>query len=378
MTGFAHTAWAQERLFVSNYYGGPTFSGGPVGVAVDTWNDEIFVASYALGSGGAITVYPRTASGDVAPIRKIEGPTTRLNLPQGLALALDLVHDEIIVASSAFSGANPGPGAILVFNRDDTGDAAPIRTLEGAGSGVCNPIGIFLNSLNDELVVANSGFTGCGESIATYDAEASGAQPPLRLLAGPGASNDLALPVSVAVTTAEGTTIAMKQSAPGGKISISNGDWVSGGYTLKTKVAGSLTIVASISITGPCSNGGTDTISIPLATATFTDPDDEKGWLPSNKADDPDIWQGAVKVGVTTAAICGGVGTLDARKGATFTATLYANPAQPGADVKFRFTYADPAAKGKANTNCTDPADPNRDSKDTCRAEWSGAKKFDL
>ena len=42
-------------------------------------------------SNNSVTVYARTASGDVAPLRTLSGGATGLNSPAGLAL--DLVHD---------------------------------------------------------------------------------------------------------------------------------------------------------------------------------------------------------------------------------------------------------------------------------------------
>jgi DNA-binding beta-propeller fold protein YncE len=56
--------------------GGHTGIVGPVGVAIDTKNDEIWVANY--GDHTAV-VFPRTASGDVAPKRIIR------NAPQDAA-----------------------------------------------------------------------------------------------------------------------------------------------------------------------------------------------------------------------------------------------------------------------------------------------------
>jgi hypothetical protein len=47
-----------------------------VGVAVDPVNDEIVVANE---DNDSITVYPRTASGNVSPLRTIQGPATGLS-----------------------------------------------------------------------------------------------------------------------------------------------------------------------------------------------------------------------------------------------------------------------------------------------------------
>lgn len=172
-------------------------------------------------------------------------------------------------------------------------------------------------------------------------------------------------------------TATIGPSSMEGAIKISNGDWVNGGYSLKSNVTGDLTVNGQVTITGPCSNGGTDTIVIPLATMTFHNPSIAKDWLPTGDANSVLSWQGSVKVGVNSPAVCGGVGKLDASKGAVFTSSFSASPAQPGALVTFRFKFRDPAAKGKPNTNCLDTTDPNRNKADVCGASWSATKTFD-
>lgn len=180
--------------------------------------------------------------------------------------------------------------------------------------------------------------------------------------------------VSCAAST---KTAVIGPSSMEGAIKISNGDWVNGGYSMKSNVTGALTIAANVAITGPCSNGGTDTVTIPLATMTYQNPSIATDWLPTGDANNVLSWQGSVRVGVTSPPICSGVGKLDASKGAVFTATMSASPPQPGATVTFRFKYRDPAAKGKPNTNCLDTNDPNRDRADVCGASWSATKTFD-
>jgi DNA-binding beta-propeller fold protein YncE len=48
--------------------------------------DELFVAN---GNSNSITVYSRTANGDIAPTRTVIGGLTELNHPTGLALGPD-------------------------------------------------------------------------------------------------------------------------------------------------------------------------------------------------------------------------------------------------------------------------------------------------
>lgn len=205
-------------------------------------------------------------------------------------------------------------------------------------------------------------------------ADGSGNAAPLRYLPGPPATitSGLAFPVAVAVTT--GKTIIMGPYKKQGKVMISNGDWVSGGYALKSNVTGNITVAAKIVITGPCSNGGTDTMTVPLQSMTYASPAGD-GWLPTRFSISPLSWQGSVQVGVDTPTICGGVGDLNAKKGAFLTATLSANPTQPGATVKFRFKYSDPAAKGRPNTNCMSS---NPFVILNCLTLWSGPEAYEL
>ena len=90
-------------------------------MAYDPVRDEIVVPQfYAF----AILTFRGDANGDVAPVRKIFGPSTQLKNPQ--RLAVDPVHGEIFV---------PQEDAVLVFPRDANGDVAPIRILKGPKTG---------------------------------------------------------------------------------------------------------------------------------------------------------------------------------------------------------------------------------------------------
>jgi hypothetical protein len=56
--------------------------------------DELYIADAGFDS---ILVYPRTATGNTAPLRKIIGAATGLTGPG--FLAVDLVHNELVVAN---------------------------------------------------------------------------------------------------------------------------------------------------------------------------------------------------------------------------------------------------------------------------------------
>src|SRR5207302_7748583 len=85
-------------------------------MAYDPVRDEIVVPSY---HAYAILTFRGDANGDVAPIRKILGPSTGILNPQ--AVSVDYVNGEIYV---------PQENEVLVFPRDTNGDAAPTRILK--------------------------------------------------------------------------------------------------------------------------------------------------------------------------------------------------------------------------------------------------------
>ena len=117
----------------------------------------------------SITVYPRDAHGDVAPIRVIEGPRTQLNWPT--ALAVDPRRGEIFVA-------NDTGDSILVFDVEASGDTAPKRVIKGPRSMIKSPTGVFYDWEHDELWVANFG----NHTATVYPATASGDVAPLRVV----------------------------------------------------------------------------------------------------------------------------------------------------------------------------------------------------
>jgi len=94
----------------------------------------------------SITIYDGDASGDVAPLRTIQGPTSQIDWPMGVAV--DEVNNEIIVA-------NNGDNSILVFLRTANGDAQPKRVIRGPLTRIKGPMGVAI--AKDEIWVANFG-----------------------------------------------------------------------------------------------------------------------------------------------------------------------------------------------------------------------------
>ncbi|MCL4839336.1 MAG: hypothetical protein KJ058_15385 [Thermoanaerobaculia bacterium] len=137
----------------------------PIGIAVDEVHGELFVVdSYTK----AISVFPLGADGDTVPLRTLGGPATGLVNPIGVVV--DAGHGEIFVADY-----DPAAG-VKVFSRTAAGDTAPLRTLTSVNR--CTYLA--LDPLHDELVVAAT-YDGV---VKVFDRAASGAAAPLRQLWG--------------------------------------------------------------------------------------------------------------------------------------------------------------------------------------------------
>jgi len=149
--------------------GAGTLLNNPHRVAVDTVNNEIFVAN--LGNN-SISVYPRLGDGNVSPLRVISGASTTLNNPEDVAV--DTEHDEIFVA-------NKKNNSILVFSRTASGNVAPIRTISGANTKLNNNFGIAVDYVNNEIFVSNDGTN----SILVFPREGNGNISPIREIVGP-------------------------------------------------------------------------------------------------------------------------------------------------------------------------------------------------
>lgn len=191
--------------------GAHTGMSDPHGIAIDAEHNELYVANHTsyheVGTGEAdpnavsaafargeeapqgardrieprvskgkfvepsIRVYSRTANGDATPMRVIQGPKTRLDLP--MKIVVDSTHNEIFVANS-------GTSSILVFGRTANGDVAPIRTIEGRATGLKKPVGVYVDVKNDEVWATSPE----SHKATVYRRNANGNAQPLRTLRG--------------------------------------------------------------------------------------------------------------------------------------------------------------------------------------------------
>jgi 6-phosphogluconolactonase (cycloisomerase 2 family) len=127
----------------------------------------------------SITVYSMEASGNVKPLRIIEGPKTLMNWPAHLAFHEG--RQELFVANDADS-------SILVFRAGEQGDVAPIRVIKGPKTGIKHPPGLAIDTKLGELYVANMG----SPTVTVFPVTAEGDVAPLRTVrAGPATAANL-------------------------------------------------------------------------------------------------------------------------------------------------------------------------------------------
>jgi len=150
------------------------------GIALDFKRKLMFVGSWGnssdpdvAGSGHiyppSINVYPIDASGDAAPLRIIEGPRTLLDWPGAITLDPDTGNLWV---------ANDVGGNILVFKGTDQGDVAPTQIIEGEKTGLSHPAGIAFDAKNREVWVSNMG----NSSAAAFSPTANGDVAPIRTI----------------------------------------------------------------------------------------------------------------------------------------------------------------------------------------------------
>ncbi|HEX3761045.1 MAG TPA: hypothetical protein VHW23_20260 [Kofleriaceae bacterium] len=148
------------------------------------WNphQELYVSNF---SPGAILVFPLGASGDVAPLRTlIDGPSSQLGIPR--RVAIDLVHDELVVPRLAVGAPTPfGVDGVQVYPRTASGDVAPLRSITGPTTQIVNPVDIVLRATSDEIITNSLSVGGqFVPSVLGFPRTASGDATPSRVLSG--------------------------------------------------------------------------------------------------------------------------------------------------------------------------------------------------
>ncbi len=92
-----------------------------------------------------MVIFRGGAIGEEAPVRTIQGARTGLSRPE--TVAVDEKNNEIFVG-------DPGDRRVLVYKRDADGDASPLRTIQGDKTKLLQIVGIAVDPVRDLLVVS--------------------------------------------------------------------------------------------------------------------------------------------------------------------------------------------------------------------------------
>jgi DNA-binding beta-propeller fold protein YncE len=186
---YQRTASGADRP-VRTIRGDKTMLADPHGVYLDGTNDEVYAANHgnwtemrSYSADGppllegeyvpgrfeqpSVRVYKASANGDVAPIRTIQGPNSKLAWPMGI----DVSAQELAVA-------NYGSHEILIYARAANGNVAPIRKIGGDKTEIRGPVAVGFDSKNNEIWVANYG----DHTAVVFDRKASGNVAPKRII----------------------------------------------------------------------------------------------------------------------------------------------------------------------------------------------------
>jgi len=143
------------------------------GLQYDAVHDEMVVP---VALAGAVLTLRGGANGSEPPLRVLQGPRTRIMRPD--TLYLDVKHDELFVDS--------GDDRILVFKRDAAGDVPPIRVIEGHETRIANIYGIAVDPIHDLIFISNRvERAGKPDSIMVYNRTDSGDAAPRAVISGP-------------------------------------------------------------------------------------------------------------------------------------------------------------------------------------------------
>ncbi|OFV98683.1 MAG: hypothetical protein A3H94_04140 [Acidobacteria bacterium RIFCSPLOWO2_02_FULL_60_20] len=156
---------------------------GTFGISVDEDKSELFLT---VQHEHAVVVYQKEASGDDKPLRRLEGTQTQLEDPHGIAL--DTKNGFMYVSNHGSVNERQkvgtgrfNPPSISVYPITAQGNTAPLRIIEGPRTHLNWPATMAFDPVSDELYVAND----AGNAVLVFGADARGDVAPRRMISGP-------------------------------------------------------------------------------------------------------------------------------------------------------------------------------------------------
>jgi hypothetical protein len=168
------------------------------GIAYDAIHDEIVIP---VALSGAVLVFKADASGEVPPLRAIQGTRTRLVRPH--TVAVDPVNNEILTA-------DPSSRAIFVFDRMANGNVAAKRVISGPKTGLLDIVGLDVDPIRNVIVASSRKGNGDKVGLFVFDRLANGDVEPKQFIGGP--NSKLAHFRQVAIDPATGNIFLAQQN----------------------------------------------------------------------------------------------------------------------------------------------------------------------
>jgi hypothetical protein len=193
---FSRTA-SGDAVPLRTISGANTLLNNPISIAFDPVADELFVDSYDVAGPSlpGILVFNRTDSGNVAPKRSISGSNTQFGNFTNY-VAVDLPNGELLAEGDTGQG-------VVVFNLTDSGNVAPKRNLTGGATGFNEVGGMIVDDVNDRLIATNRPGGGA-DALFAFSRTANGGTAPLLVVSGP--ATGLATPFGLALDATGGLT----------------------------------------------------------------------------------------------------------------------------------------------------------------------------
>ena len=226
---------------------------------------------YVTTVGNAVLVFPLTATGNVAPSRKISGPATGLSLPIGLG----------VDSKGSLYVANRTGSRITVYPLGADGDAAPTRSLTDAA--MKSPQGLFIGA-NDAVFAiacpncgsAAGGATGMwhfanGSDVSDYSLQ--GANTGLTVPNGVGVDgtnniyigNAFGGTVNVYAPGSQGNSLPIRSFNPGSSQNVQSMQLSGNTITLSSPGAGILTYLNTASSASPPASTIPSSAALPIS-----------------------------------------------------------------------------------------------------------------
>ena len=177
--------------------GSVTRLNNPTGPVLRASSDTLIVADYKQNPdtsySGVLLSFNRTASGNAAPVSSIEGNLTLLGTG-AIGPAYDVVHDEIIVVGVDNTTSTY---RILSFAGTASGNVPPLRSIEGPAANLSGVSNVAYDPFHETIYVTEGGYNGIPANVLAFPRAADGNVAPTRVIAG--ASTMIGYPFGIAV-----------------------------------------------------------------------------------------------------------------------------------------------------------------------------------